>query len=78
MTPPPLTAAEARDRTTEDVIVITLAELDDVLAEASEAAAHVPEDVDDDLADVWVSAKRDGAMHVHTGVEARGRTSPHE
>jgi hypothetical protein len=73
MTDEPLTAAEARERTPQDTLVVTTRELDDALHEAIARLQHVPDDVDEAVANAWVASGMDTARHLQAAVEDAGR-----
>lgn len=73
MSDDPLTAAEARERTTEDVLVLTTKELDDALQEAVDRLSDLPDDLDEETKTSWVASGIDTARHLQAAVETAGR-----
>jgi hypothetical protein len=69
----PLSAAEARVRTSEDVLVLTTREIDDVLQEVVARLCDVPNDIDEETANTWVASGIDTARHMQAAIEATGK-----
>ena len=68
-----LSAAEARERTADNVLVLTTADLDDILREVVDRLRHTPDDIDIETANTWVASGIDTARHFQSALEAAGR-----